>query len=271
MKCIIRPERPKDYYQTEHMVMRAFWNIHGPGCNEHLLVRILRDSDDYLPELSRVAELDGKIVGAIFYTKAKIINDREVHNIIAFGPLAVEPTLQNAGIGAMLLEETFALARKAGYPGICIYGEPEYYPKRGFKTCDHFGITDPEGRNFDALMAYPLDEAAFNRIHGRLYESPVFDRCDDPALLESIRKEFPDYPRIKIQEGFLQIQERHFGTVKSVNGADYVVRFWELELPARLSPAGFGSDRLPKAGDWVLFRFHDNGMAEITSICENLL
>ena len=37
MSIIIRKETQADYKQTEHMTMRAFWNIHGPGCNEHLL------------------------------------------------------------------------------------------------------------------------------------------------------------------------------------------------------------------------------------------
>ena len=64
---IIRKEKKEDYKKTEYMVMRAFWNIHGPGCNEHLLTRKLRESGDFLPELSRVAECDGEIVGAIFY------------------------------------------------------------------------------------------------------------------------------------------------------------------------------------------------------------
>lgn len=63
---IIRPETPADYGATEHMVQRAFWNIHGPGCNEHVLVRLIRESEDYLPQFSRVAELDGKIVGPSF-------------------------------------------------------------------------------------------------------------------------------------------------------------------------------------------------------------
>ncbi len=35
---IIRKETQEEYYTTEFMTMRAFWNIHGPGCNEHLLV-----------------------------------------------------------------------------------------------------------------------------------------------------------------------------------------------------------------------------------------
>ena len=70
LNIILRKETKEDYYNTEHMTMRAFWNLHGPGCNEHLLVHKLRESEDYIPELSRVAELDGRIVGAIFYSKA---------------------------------------------------------------------------------------------------------------------------------------------------------------------------------------------------------
>ena len=55
---IIRKETKEDYHSTELMTRRAFWNLHGPGCNEHLLVHILRESRVYVPELSRVAELD---------------------------------------------------------------------------------------------------------------------------------------------------------------------------------------------------------------------
>ena len=65
MNIIIRKETKEDYYNTEHMVLRAFWNLHGPGCNEHLLVHKLREAKEYLPELSRVAEVDGRIVGAL--------------------------------------------------------------------------------------------------------------------------------------------------------------------------------------------------------------
>lgn len=69
---IIRAEKPADYKNTELMTMRSFWNKFGPGCSEHNMVRIIRESKDYIPQISRVAELDGKIVGAVFYTKAWI-------------------------------------------------------------------------------------------------------------------------------------------------------------------------------------------------------
>lgn len=43
---IIRTERKEDYKETELVTMRAFWNIHGPGCNEHLLVYKLRTAKE---------------------------------------------------------------------------------------------------------------------------------------------------------------------------------------------------------------------------------
>ena len=54
---IIRKETKEDYYATELCILRAFWNTHVPGCNEHLMVHKLRQSPDYLPEISRVTEL----------------------------------------------------------------------------------------------------------------------------------------------------------------------------------------------------------------------
>ena len=51
---IIRRERPEDYKATEFMTLRSFWNKYWPGCTEHYLIRIIRESKDYLPEISRV-------------------------------------------------------------------------------------------------------------------------------------------------------------------------------------------------------------------------
>ena len=127
-KIIIRSETKEDYYSTELMTMRAFWNVYGPGCNEHFLVHILRESKDYLPELSLVAEADGEIVGTIMYSKAKVLDGDREHEVIAFGPLCVDPLYTNSGVGKRLLDESVSLAREAGYSGIIIFGEPEYYP-----------------------------------------------------------------------------------------------------------------------------------------------
>ena len=35
MEIIIRQELPEEYWETEYMTKKAFWNLHFPGCNEH--------------------------------------------------------------------------------------------------------------------------------------------------------------------------------------------------------------------------------------------
>ena len=103
---IIRAEEPADYKNTELMAMRSFWNKYAPGCNEHLLVRIIRASGDYLPQISRVAEWNGRIVGAVYYTRAWIVDGLIRHEVVTFGPLAVEPTLEGNDIGGALMRST---------------------------------------------------------------------------------------------------------------------------------------------------------------------
>lgn len=266
-KIIIRKETKEDYKKTEYMALRAFWNIHGPGCNEHLLVHVLRDADCYVEEISRVAELDGEIVGAILYSKAKVVDGDKVHEVLTFGPLCVEPTLHNSGVGRMLLEETISLAKEAGYPGIVIFGEPEYYPRHGFLTCDHFGITTADGSNFDAFMAYSLDEEKFSKIHGKFMEDEVFEKCNDAEAVEAFTREFPYHKPLKLSCQWLH-RER-LGRICEIQKNAYMIKFWEKELPAKLKGAFYKEELdLPVVGDYVTFSYNPLGDSVITSVCE---
>ena len=175
MDLVIREERFEDYWDTEYMTRKAFWNLHCPGCNEHLLVHKLRSDAAYLPEISRVAEKDGKIVGTIMYSRAKVVDGDLTREVLTFGPLCVEPGLQKTGIGGLLLETTIQMARDAGYQAIIIFGEPGYYPRHGFVPCAHFGITTSTGDNFDAFMGIELIPGALDGIHGKFYESGIFE------------------------------------------------------------------------------------------------
>ena len=67
---IIRNEERRDYEQVEALTRRALYNQYIPGCVEHYLVHIIREHEDFIPELDFVAEEDGRIVGNIMYTKA---------------------------------------------------------------------------------------------------------------------------------------------------------------------------------------------------------
>lgn len=187
---VIRKEEKEDWYATELMTKRAFWNKHHLGCDEHYLVHKLRLSEAYLPEISRIAMVDGKVVGCIMYSKATVMDGDIRHEVVTFGPLAVDPDYQGLRIGELLLKDTMKLAAEAGYKGIVIYGEPDYYPRLGFKTCEKFGITTPDGKNFNAFMGIELVPGGMNEIHGKFYEDEVFHKLL-PDETEEYNKKFP--------------------------------------------------------------------------------
>ncbi|WP_313126683.1 GNAT family N-acetyltransferase [Proteiniclasticum ruminis] len=192
---LIREENPEDHHQVEAMTQRAFWNKHHLGCDEHYLVHRIWQHRDYIPELSRIAEVDGIIVGAILYTKSMVKDEKSEHEMLTFGPLCVDPAWQGMGIGEALLTETAQLAREKGHRGIIIFGEPDYYPRLGFKTCDHYGITTKDGKNFDAFIALELSKDSLKNISGKFYESPVFEDLPKEKV-EEYTALFPKLPKI---------------------------------------------------------------------------
>lgn len=195
MNIEIRKETPKDYFETEAMTRRSFYNVYGPGCDEHLLVHKLRTHKDFLPDCSRIALVDGKIAGLIMFFRCIIHGEEGDVEIASFGPLCVDHKYKNCGIGRRLLEETIPLVKEAGFPGIVIFGEPEYYPKIGFKRCREFGLTDMEGNASDPFMGLELVPGGLHIKGGRFEESSVVEECTEEALKE-LEKEFPPLKKI---------------------------------------------------------------------------
>ncbi len=192
----IRMETKDDWYNVELMAQHAFWNKHHLGCDEHYLVHKLRQDKDYLPELSRIAVKDGHVIGCIMYSKARVVDGADTHEIITFGPLCVEPKWQGCGVGELLLRETMNLAANKGYKCIVIFGEPDYYPRIGFKTCDNFNITTADGKNFDAFMGIELAKDSMKGIKGKFYESEVFENLPKKEV-EEYSKKFPQLQKLR--------------------------------------------------------------------------
>ncbi len=194
----------KDYYEIKYLAKRSFWNLNMPGCDEHYLVHRLFNDANYVPSLSLLAKLDNKIVGFILYTKCRLETKNGDIDVLTFGPLCVDPEYQRKGIGKTLLLESIKLAKLTDYPAIFICGVPTYYPKFGFKEAKEFGVTMPDGSNFDAFMGYELKEGSMKDIAGKFYEPDCCD-CDIHdekymAELEEFDRQFP-YMEKKVLPG----------------------------------------------------------------------
>jgi predicted N-acetyltransferase YhbS len=70
----IRRELPADHAAVEALTRRAFWDVHVPGCSEHFLVHRMRSHADFVAELALVLEVDGRLVGSILYTRARLVD-----------------------------------------------------------------------------------------------------------------------------------------------------------------------------------------------------
>lgn len=68
---------------------------------------------------------------------------------------------------------------------MAIYGEANYYPRLGFKRATLHDITDPKGNVYDPLMVYELRKDGLKGIHGKLFESPTFEKSNDENAVDS--------------------------------------------------------------------------------------
>ena len=80
-KITIRNEEQKDWAVVEKITRQAFYNLYVPGCVEHYLVHIMREHEDFIPELDFVLELNGDVIGNIMYTKAKLTDENGCEKI----------------------------------------------------------------------------------------------------------------------------------------------------------------------------------------------
>jgi len=198
----LRLETEEDYRVVEVLTREAFWNVHVPGCDEHLLIHNLRKAKEFIPDLDFVAICDEKIVGNIAYAKAKIIDSEKEYAVLTFGPVSVLPEYQNKGIGAKLINNTIQLAKEMGYKAILIYGDPEYYKRFEFKVSKEYNVTNKEGKYPAALLALELFFGALSGAEGVFDEGKAYE-IDSKELVEFERGFEPKVKlRTKSQERF---------------------------------------------------------------------
>ncbi len=176
MDIKIRLERESDYRHCENLAREAFWNLYFPGCDEHYVVHKMRDCADYVKELSFVAEIDGVVQGAIYFTRSRVVGTegRGVETV-SFGPVFVSPHLHRSGVGRALISHAIEKAKEMGIAGMLILGYPYHYETYGFRGSKKYNISNTDGKYYKGLMALPLYEGAFDGVKGYAEFSSVFE------------------------------------------------------------------------------------------------
>ena len=189
---IIRNEIPADYQAVEHLTREAFWNQYVPGCNEHYLVHRMRRHPDYLPELSFVLEVDGRIIGSIHYTKSTLLDQSGAEKqVLSFGPVSILPQYQRKGYGKRLMEHSFERAAAMGYDAVIIFGDPNNYVSRGFKSCKKHRVCLAPDVFPSALLVKELTPGVLDGRDWTFRESTVGELGEDEQAVAAFDAAFP--------------------------------------------------------------------------------
>lgn len=193
---IIRLETSADYRTVENINREAFWNLSVPGANEHYFAYVMRNHADFIPELDFVIEVGGKVIASIMYTKSKLIDESGMEKeILSFGPICVLPEYQHMGYGKILLEHSFAKAVEMGYDTVVIFGNPDNYVSRGFRSSSKYNIC-LEGDIFPAaLLVRELRNGVLDGRRWYYHESRVSELLNNEEKISQFDAEFP--PKVK--------------------------------------------------------------------------
>ena len=151
----VRAETADDFNAIDVVNLSAF-----QGEAEAQLVGNLRKSPVFIPDLSLVAELNGRIVGHVVLSKVQLKTDAGESEILALGPMSVVPSQSHRGIGSELIDAAVARARPLCYTAIVVAGHPDYYLRFGFKPAAEWGVTCNLSIPTDALTAMELVDGA---------------------------------------------------------------------------------------------------------------
>jgi putative acetyltransferase len=150
---IVRPERPEDVDAIRRINVEAFKDHPFSRQTEHLIVDALRSADAL--EISLVAELDGRVVGHIAFSRARIGD--EAAGWYLLGPLAVLPDFQGQGIGRALVEAGRGALRSREANGCVLVGDPAFYARFGFGQAPGVGCAGVPDENVLSLhVAGPM-------------------------------------------------------------------------------------------------------------------
>ncbi len=164
---IVRAETAGDVKAIDVVNLSAF-----EGEAEARLVDAVRNSEDFIRDLSLVAEINGRIVGHLLLSRVTLEQDGDTNTILALGPMSVVPSQSHRGIGSALVQAGIGRARDMRYGAIVVAGQPEYYRRFDFRPASEWGLTSNLPIPQEGLSAMELIPGALSGGGKVIYPPP---------------------------------------------------------------------------------------------------
>ena len=155
----IRAERSSDVVAREALLDACF------GDNRHMRTcQRLRDGRAPAEGLALSAVRQGRVIGSVrlWHVSAGGIP------ALMLGPLAVEASSRQLGVGAALMDHALAAAKTRGHRAVILLGDAPYYARFGFSAAKtgELSLSGPFER--DRLLGLELREGALDGAWGMI-------------------------------------------------------------------------------------------------------
>ena len=156
---VVRSERASDVVVREVLLDASF------GDNRHLRTcQRLRDGRAPAEGLALSVVRQGRLVGTVrlWHVSAGGVP------ALVLGPLAVDPSCRELGVGAALMTHALAAAKARGHGAVVLLGDALYYARFGFSGLKTGELSLPGPFERDRLLGLELSDGALDGAWGMI-------------------------------------------------------------------------------------------------------
>ncbi|MCJ7798059.1 MAG: N-acetyltransferase [Thermoleophilia bacterium] len=167
-------------------VLRVHRAAFGQDDEADLALELLSDPTSQ-PVVSLLAEVEGRVVGHILLTRARVVRtgtgagDGQETPAMRLAPLAVVPDAQRRGIGTELMRAALDAAVGLGVGLVFVLGHPDYYPRVGFRPAGRLDLHPPypiPPEHADAWMVVETAPGLVGAVDGTVVPAATFRHAE---------------------------------------------------------------------------------------------
>ena len=175
----IRAERASDVAAREALLDACFGdNRHARTCQR------LRDGRAPAEGLAFSVVRQGRLVGTVRLWHVSAGGKPA----LVLGPLAVDASCRDLGVGAALMNHALAAAKARGHGAVILLGDAPYYARFGFSALKTGGLSLPGPFERDRLLGLELRDGALDDARGVIAPSGATAPKSKPRPAGKARK-----------------------------------------------------------------------------------